>query len=388
MELYILDSLLRRIEVVDTFESLIWTERFAATGDFQLQIKSTRGTRMQFAEGTRLALRGSYRVMTVENVTNATDGDGRTILKVAGRSLESLLDDRVARDTLADLTIEPTWTLTGTPGDIARQIFNDICVRGDLDIGDKIPFIQPGTIFPADTIPESQTTITRQVEPKSVYEAIKEICDSYDLGFRLVRNFDTSQLYFNIYAGNDRTTRQTVKTPVIFAMDYDNLQNTSEFSSIEKSKNVAIVLSEHGTAVVYGENVPSDVDGFDRRVMLVTASNIEATTPDIPGVLRQQGLEALAQARSFSAFDGEINQRGQYKYGIDYDLGDVVEIRSSDGIITYKRVSEQIFVSDSEGEKSYPTFSMNAFVAANTWLSQLESKVWQDFGLTEYWIDQ
>jgi hypothetical protein len=41
MEVYILDSLLRRTEVVDQFESCIWTERFSEHGEFEIDIKST-----------------------------------------------------------------------------------------------------------------------------------------------------------------------------------------------------------------------------------------------------------------------------------------------------------------------------------------------------------
>lgn len=385
MDLYVLDSLLRRRDVVDEYESLIWTERFSSTGDFALEVKSTRTSRTLFVEGALLAIRDSHRVMVVENISNATDAEGRAILKVSGLSLESILQSRVARNSLANLAVEPTWNITGKPGDIARKIFDDICVRGTLNLGDKIPFIQPGTIFPADTIAEPQGSIAVQLSPKTVYDTIKEICDAYDLGFRLVRNLDTSQLYFNIYAGNDRTTRQRTKDPVIFALDYHNLKSTNEFTSIEKAKNTAYVLSERGTAVVYGERVPSDVDGFDRRVLLVTAQNIDANTVDVQGALVQQGREALAKSRSFTAFEGEVSQRSQYVYGKDYILGDVVEVRSTDGVVAYKRVSEQIFVSDGEGEKSYPTFSMNSFIAANTWLAQPKNKVWQDFGATEFW---
>jgi hypothetical protein len=48
MEVFILDSLLRRSQVVDKFESLIWTERFSEIGDFELDLKSTLEARGQF----------------------------------------------------------------------------------------------------------------------------------------------------------------------------------------------------------------------------------------------------------------------------------------------------------------------------------------------------
>lgn len=388
MEVYVLDSLLRRETVVDKFESLIWTERFSEIGDFELIINSTRETRSQFLTGTRLAVNTSYRVMTVEIVEDTTDADGKHVLKVKGRSIEAMLEDRIARGSHNNTAVEPTWNLSGTPGDIARFIFQKICVEGLLSLDDIIPFMTAGNIMPNDTLAESSTPITVEIPPESVYDSIKNLCDIYDLGFRLIRNFDMSQLYFNIYAGSDRTTRQRALNPVIFAVENDNLQNTTELENAEKAKNVAYVYSDHGSAIVYGDGVPSDVDGFDRRVLLVEVTDIEATTPDIPGVLAQRGKEELSKSRVFTAFDGELNQRGSYRYGVDYNLGDIVEMRNEDGIITYKRVTEQIFVHDIEGERNYPTVSMDKFISANTWRSQLSTRIWADFGLTEYWADQ
>lgn len=386
MEIYILDSLLRRIEVVDKFESLIWTERYDAHGDFQLVIKSTRESRNQFISGSLLAMNLSNRVMRVDTAEDSTDADGKAVLKVTGYSLEILLRDRAAKDTLSNLTVDPRWVLTGLPADIARMMFDDICRTGTLSIHDIIPFITPGSIYPASTIPEPSTGIIWTQQPDSLYNALRKLCSLYDLGFRLVRNFDASQLYFDIYSGNDRTTRQSVFPPVIFAPDLDNLQNTTELSTTRDSKNVAYVFSEFGSAVVYPDGVdPSVVTGFDRRVLVVHASDITESTLNVSGALEQAGKEALLEHRNLSAFDGELNQNSAYRYGVDYDLGDLCELRNIDGVISARRVSEQIFVCDAEGERSYPTLMANDFIMSGTWLTMGDIE-WADF-TTEQWVD-
>jgi len=48
MELYVLNTLLRREEVVDDFISAIWAERAASVGDFQLIMPSTADNRRRF----------------------------------------------------------------------------------------------------------------------------------------------------------------------------------------------------------------------------------------------------------------------------------------------------------------------------------------------------
>jgi len=368
VELYTLDSLLRRREVVDKFESLIWTERYSDLGDFELDIKSSLYARGLFLPGTQLATNNSYRVMTVESVEDTKDPDDKDILKVKGRSLEDVLDDRVARNAMTDTTTEPNWTLTGTPGDVARQMFDHVVRTYSLDAADALPFLQPGSIFTAGTLGEPATSIVWQQNPDSLLNAIKAVCQAYDLGFRLVRNFDLSQLYFDIYVGNDLTTRQTIKPSVVFAPAYDNIQNTSELTVTQGTKNVAYVYSPAGFKIVFGENVDPGVSGFDRRVLLVSASGIAAGDPDADALMQQAGMEALAAKRASQLFDGEINQYGQFQYGIDYNLGDIVETHNSDGVITYKRVTEHIYISDSNGDRSYPTLVADLFVGTNTWL--------------------
>lgn len=387
MEIYALDALRRRVTVVDRFISLIWTERWQTFGDFELVLNSTTTNRAIFTTGTMLAMNSSHRIMVVEIVKKTTDADGRTLLKVTGRSLEKILEDRVARDNLSDLTTEPKWAMTGTAGNIMRQIFHDICVTGNLSSLDLIPnVVEDNLLFPDDTIPESSDVLSIELEPTTVYEALNQLGVLYDLGFRLVRNLDTSQVLFDVYAGCDRTTSQTDFPAVVFSQEMGNLQNTTEVTTISDAKNVAYVVSPVGHEVVYPAVIPPDIAGFDRRVLLVKADDITTPVPELATILMiQRGLEELSRHRSLAAFDGEVSQASAYIYGVDYNLGDLVELRNEDGNTSTMRVTEQIFASDAEGERSYPSLSISAFINPGTWLAWDYNVVWEDMGLTEYW---
>jgi len=386
MEAYVLDPLLRRIAVIDQFESLIWTERFYAYGDFQMDIESTPGMRTLLSTGTLLAMNESYRVMTVETVEDETGSDGRRMLSVKGRSLEAIMLDRVAKESTSDLTTSPKWVITDEPAEVARKIFHDICVTGVLDPMDVIPFINEGTFLPSDTVAEPVDPITVELDPTTVYDAIEDICTVWSMGFRLIRNFDASELWFDIYTGSDRTTGQTTLAPVIFTPSLDNLQDIKELTTIDKAKNVAYVYSPAGFLKVYPVGVDEDVTGFERHVLVVNATDVTAETTDIPGALLQKGMEELAKNRVSQSLDGEIAQNSQYKYGVHYNLGDIVEMRT-DNSTNNMRVTEQIFVSDREGERAYPTLSLNTFITTGSWLSWLNNVQWIEL-TTEEWIDQ
>ncbi len=386
MDLYILDSLYRPVDVVDEFISLIWTERFKRYGDFQLILNATSAFRNLLPAGTRVMIERSFRVMTVETIEDTTDDENREILKLKGRSLEYILDNRLARGILGDLTITPKWILEGTPTEIARQIFHDICVTGILDPGDVIPGVNESSIFPEDTITEPVDEILVELEPMTVYQAESELADIYDFGYRLVRGTNY-QLYFDVYMGSDRTTRQNILPAVVFSPDMDNLQNSTELTSIALYKNVAYVLSAAGSVIVYPPDVDPEVEGFERNVLVVKADDIKVDDLDAEAKMTRRGLDELAKARRFTAFDGEIAQPSNYKYGMDFNLGDLVEIRKNSGGMTSMQVTEQIFVHDEQGERDYPTLTVASYITPGSWLWWPYNEVWEDVDPDLDWED-
>jgi hypothetical protein len=122
---------------------------------------------------------------------------------------------------------------------------------------------------------------------------------------------------------------------------------------------------------------------------LVNATDVTSgTAGEIAAALIQKGKEELSKHRAFLAFDGEIDNRTDYIYGRDYELGDLVEMRTSDGVTNNMRVTEQIFVCDQEGQRSYPTLAVNKFIYPGSWSDWMYNQYWADFGLTDYWADQ
>lgn len=401
MELLILDALLRPVIVVDLFESAIWAERRAKKGDFHLVVQSTPANRDLFLAETLLTHNNSRRVMAIETVVEEVNEDGVTVLDVKGKEITRLLDGRPALKAVTG-GVAKTWLIPAmTPANAARHIFDQICVAGTLGAGDIIPFITPGNQYPADTIPEPADLIDWEQQPNSVTAAIEEIAEIYDLGYRLYRDMNVfATLYFNVYAGSDRTTAQSTLPPVVFAHDLENLQSTTELNDISGAYNVVRVLytfttpsevegepdvEETLTFEVYdSENSP---EGFSRRVKILVISSVPEEIEDVPAFLVQAAWDELMKNRPISAFDGQVVQTSQYVYERDFYLGDLVEIRSSTGGTAYMRVEEYIFVQDSQGERSYPTLVTNAYKEPGTWESYKYDVDWDLFP-DEDWDEQ
>lgn len=398
MEIYILDKLLRPVDVVDEFESFIWSERFSVMGDFELSTLASQANRNRFTPQTWLAINESRRIMEVLTVEETINADQQMVLKIKGKELTHILRTRIALKAIAGPGVAPVWLIEDmTPANVMRHIFNQICVVGTVSTDDIIPFYNTGNLYPADTIPEPAGLIDWEQKPNTVYAALEELGDIYDLGHRLYRDPTLSKLYFNVYAGSDRTTAQTTLAPVIFSPDMDNLQNTREFNDIEGACNVVRVvytyrnetteLDEALTLEVHDDEIIPP-EGFDRKVKILLITSIPEGITDIPAFLTQAGYDELAKSRPLGAFDGEIANNTQYVYERDYYLGDLVEIRSQSGATAYMRVEEYIFVQNREGYKSYPTFTTKKFIDPGTWLSWKYDVPWSDMGDTEHWADQ
>ena len=261
------------------------------------------------------------------------------------------------------------WTLPGTDSNYNIIFDNDqVGYKGTLE------FPTGSTLY--------------EVDVDQTIKLFKDFCQSYGLGFSLTIKQLTSAtrtFYFGIYKGTDRTTNQTAVKPVIFSKDFENLTNTSEIKSIAQYKNVCVVSSAQGSVVVYADGInEGQMLGKELRILSLKITDLNGVV-DVPAYLRSCGVNALAQQQLVYALDGEISQYSQYVYRTDYFLGDIVEMRGSNGSSNTMMVTEQTFVQDNNGFRSYPTLVINQIVTPGSWMSALGNIYWSD--ATGYWAD-
>ena len=396
MEIFVTDENFERAFLIDRYESFIWTERYKQYGDFELIVPAERTFRQTFQIDTLIYLKETDRVMRVETLEEYIESEGQRHLRITGRSLEAIFEDRVAMPALDDLTTTPQWSITGTPKEIMHTLFESVYVDARLDPGDTLPFFLTTTTATDGDLPAPDEEVTIVFDPDSLYNSLKKVADTYNLGFRIYRSHDSKGLYFSVYTGNDKTTGQSNHIPVIFSTELDNLSNGASLQSRASYKNVAYVFAKNGAAIIYGDGVDPSISGFERRVLTVNASDIDLNAGAVLNTaLEQRGREELAKYRAVVAFDGEIPQSGSYSYGWPnvhdsvphYNLGDLVEQRSDDGLVTTLKVTEQIFSSNGEGDKSYPTLIVDTVATPGSWAVRAPNQVWEDVPDTEHWAD-
>ncbi len=163
-----------------------------------------------------------------------------------------------------------------------------------------------------------------------------------------------NDLIFEVWKGKDRTDDQTENSWAIFSDSFYNVKNAVYDRDESEYKNFAYVAGEgEGSARVIVEvDLCSSADE-ERREVYVDARDLQSTYQDDAGdehtytadqyraLLRQRGLEKLAEYQKIETVNGDVDPNANLTYGVDFDLGDLCTYRYADvGIETTKRITE------------------------------------------------
>lgn len=352
MEFLILDENLNASSVLDTYESILWTDRYNKCGDFEIYTSMSDTVLSRIKQDYYIWTRDSEHVMIVEDIQITSDAEDGNNLIVVGRSLESVLDRRII------------WKQTVLSGNFQNGIKKllDENVISPTDESRKINnFIFVESTDPAVT----SLTLEAQFTGDNLYEAICDLCASKDIGFKITLT-DDGKFAFQLYAGADRTYDQLINPHVVFSPSFENIINSNYLESKKSLKTVTLVAGEgEGSDRKTKEVAISSGggSGLGRRELYTDARDISSTTDngtlteaEYNSQLEQRGKEKLADNTVTKTFEGEMETSKMFVYGEDFFMGDMVQIVNEFGIEAKARVVEMIHSQDENGIDFYPTF--------------------------------
>jgi hypothetical protein len=370
MEPYTLSREYLKKDVIDGFNSIIWTERYYGDSEVKLTVPTTKEMVDKLPVGTFLGIDESDELMIIETM-NPKDGK----IELSGISVLSWLNNRFIRTSA--LQKDQYWYLEGeTAGWILWAIVYYMCIGGNflngttpIGISNPEKFIIPG--LGLDDYDKSGVALKVAIPYGPVYDAMKDIAKTYEIGMRIIFDINsTTPLKFRSYKGLDRTSTQSDIPVVRFSPQMDSFANIEEVQSIATLKTHIYsfapgldpeegqpdLRTTPGIAILAGEQYT----GFDLRAKLVFAGDI--TTDQVGGsssklleILNNRAQTELANDKYIKTVDGEIVPDNQFQYGIHYNLGDIIEVEGNTGVVQRSRITEYIRSQDSSGEKSYPT---------------------------------
>lgn len=263
-EYYILDKNFQRIYPLDTYTSLIWTDRYYECGDFEITAPFSADLYRLFQLDAYIWNSESPHLMMIETVRVSTDVETGNTLYVSGRSTEgAILDRRII------------WGRSISQGNFQNAIenlLNENVIR-PTDSKRKIPNIE---FKRTNDSYINSLYVNKQEIGETLYETIQSLCKASNVGFKMSLVND-SKLVFELYYGIDRSLDQVDRMGVIFSPMYDNLINSSFVNSHVEYRNVALVGGEgEGAEQKFQVAGADSLTGLLRREIYVDGSDISS----------------------------------------------------------------------------------------------------------------
>lgn len=350
-----LDSNLNVKYEIEQFESIIWTDRYLDCGDFEIYTSVNDEILSNIQIGDFVFNTDSYdpdtqtaELMIVETAEITTTFDNGVKIKFTGRNLKSIMDRRIVWDRTTFLAGSSTYEAIKTL--VTSNITNPTMANRKIN---QVEFVDESSlkwpVFAEDYSPTGQT----------VLDAINQICSQYELGYKMYVDFNSSKFIFKMIIPVDRTYDQTAVPPILFSAKLENLLKTNYTESSRTEKNVILVADEGDEedriTAIGGDDTLS---GLERKEMYASISNLEweGDRTKYLSLMRQKGDEELLNNQYSVVFDGETDNGRGYVYGVNYFIGDVVELQNEFGFGGKARLTEMISSISTSGFTLVPTF--------------------------------
>lgn len=358
-DFYVLDTDLKTLAIIDSYISMIWTDRFNEFGDFQLIVPETKANVSLYTKDRLLYSSDTDSLMIIEDYVMEEDEEkGRTIT-ITGRSYESMLNRRILWN---DIVFE------GNIQDLIERMLKENVIEPS-DSSRKIPNIVFDRVD--DSVVNSKSVTETLAVGSFVGDNANSVCQTADIGWKLRNRTSGGELdpiyHFSLYSGVDRSADQNVVGRIVLSSDTNTLSSSTYTESNSDYKNFILTRTtrrENNDSERVIEsyafpsgNVPS---GKDRYESYISASVVgeDLSDDDIRKQLQNQANSELNKKQKISAFDCSVNLSRFYRYGKDYNIGDIISVKTPFGLIFKARVSEFVRSYTDSDSNQYPTLSV------------------------------
>ena len=328
MEVRIFDGGMNLISIIENHTSLLWRRLYNEPGNFTLTCPITKANVDCLKPGNIVWVKGKADAGLIEQ--RILDQSGHTNrIQATGRFLPAILNRRL---------IYPTSYFNGKTEEIMRSMFSQAVAFPNVVLGELQGFDE---------------TVEFQALYKNLLTYEENLAKSANFGFRFRPNFGTKMITFEIYKGLDRTKSQTDRPRVVFSEEYENLNSIKYTENTQLHKNVCVIGGQENEGYKYYETVGDTTStGYNRRETYYEASDVSSeglTWAQYVAALRAKGQMVLDQSRAADTFECTIRINGNFVYGRDYDVGDVVTIeKPSWGLSKDMRLTEVTEVYETE----------------------------------------
>lgn len=328
---------------IDDYESLSFTRRWHRPGEFELHINRHKQNIDSLQKDNLVILgRGARKVGVIKHREISLDETGKQgeVWKIVGQTLGEITARRI--------TVPPTgqaYDIIRAPAETVMKHYVLANVIAPQDPKRAIEQMVNGTDQGRGSV------LSWQSRYAPLADELEKLSLASGLGWGIELDLAQRKLVFEVYEGRDLTTGQTVNPPMIFSPEFESIKTQHYVDSDVNYRNVAIVAGqgegELRDVVVVGESA-----GLARKEIFIDARDLPETDS-----LYERGQQKLDEMKSDMLLEGQIMATGPFRYGEDYDLGDIVTIRNKDwGVTLDARITEVKEVYEPSGFTLEATF--------------------------------
>lgn len=246
-----------------------------------------------------------HKAFIVEKIDEVLSGS--TIdYKIFAVGINSLLKDYISVPPVGqefDIVTADRETIVRT------WVYNN-CINSSLADRNQYPIV-------LGTNENKGSIITDSTRYTNLSSEISRVLSPDDLSYSMTLDIQNKKIIFNVKQGINRTSTQFVNSKILFGLKYGNISEYNKVIDKRSEKNI-IYVGGKGTGASRTIQIVSAATGR-RKEMFLNASSIEDAN------LIEKGNQALSENVIVNTYEFETLER-QYKYQIDYDLGDYVTV--------------------------------------------------------------
>ena len=323
--------------LIENQTSILWNRRYYECGDFELYAPVTPNNQALLQRGNLVWIRGAAEAGVIEYLT-IEQTNFKNQITAKGRVLESYMRRRLIR---------PTYN--------AHNKTVETAMREILSNAVPIPLVQLEPLQGLDK------TVSFQATYKNLLDYEIKLAKYANYGFRFRPDFSEKTITFEIYQGLDRSFQQTDRNRVVFSEGYNNIQQAKYTLNDQLLKTVCYVGGDgEGSARTYVIAGDDTLTGLERREVFLNASDVSReglTTEQYQAALMQRGNQELGVDSLVSSVECTTDANSNFKYKVNYDLGDIVVIRKENWDLSIDlRITELTEIYEYGSMKVSPVF--------------------------------
>ena len=375
MEIYKLSSsTLKPTDIVTGLSSYHWEDKFTSAGSVTLETPHIRQAMELIPPETYLGNSVDDTVMYIEKHSVTTD-NGIPKLTISGRAGQAFLENRFAVERLSNGSNEESHELKNyRVYELMRAVLRSsrLTTGFDYKLGFPYTYLEPDS-------PVGPRIDRFEVPRQSVFKILSDISEAYGVSFRMLRKINSTNdtpvtmsfmpgyirtnksnpmfSYANGDISNERfvwdaTNRAdfvTAFTPLA-ARSYGYTNYKGDY--VHKAKMVDRPESEPKDMIRY-DNIVA-IDPVEWARILMNRLNSLQVLYYQRGVASTQSELYFNAAQKTKKYSFDISSSAKAKYGVEYNLGDIVTVHSSFSDMVDMRVSSYIRTMDESGYNEYP----------------------------------